>query len=64
MDALTGHGHPGPFKKIAKMALFNPFMKFENFLDQMPLFEVLRKCHLGTLSKICLRLCPSADPSG
>ena len=22
----------------------------------MSLFEVLRKCHLGTLSKICLRL--------
>ena len=21
---LTGHGHPGPFLKIDKMALFNP----------------------------------------
>ena len=26
----------------------------------MPLFEVLRKCHLVTLSKICLWLCPCA----
>ena len=24
--ALTGHGHPSPFWKIAKMALFNPCM--------------------------------------
>ena len=44
--ALTGHSHPSPFWKIAKMALFNPCMKF----------EVLRKCHFGTLSKIYLRL--------
>ena len=26
--ALTGHSHPSPFWKIAKMALFNPSMKF------------------------------------
>ena len=24
--ALIGHGHPSPFRKIAKMALFNPCM--------------------------------------
>jgi len=62
--ALTGHSHPSPFWKIAKMALFNPCMKFEKILGQMPLFEVLKKCHLGTLSKISLRLRPSAYPSG
>jgi hypothetical protein len=39
--ALTGHGHPGPLLKIAKMALFNPFMKFEIFLGQMSSFDVL-----------------------
>ena len=32
------------------------FGLFWQLLDQMPLFKVLRKCHLGTLSKICLRL--------
>ena len=50
--------------KIAKMALFYPCLKIRIFLGQMPLFEVVRKCHLGTLLKICLRLCPSAYPSG
>ena len=44
--------------KIAKMALFYPCMKIKFFLGQMPLFEVLRKCHLVILSKICLWLCP------
>jgi hypothetical protein len=29
--ALTGHSHPSPFCKIAKMALFNPCMKLEIF---------------------------------
>ena len=29
--ALTEDGHPGPLWKIAKMALFNPCMEFENF---------------------------------
>ena len=42
------------------MALFYPCMKIKNFLGQMPLFEVLRKCHLVILSKICLWLCPCA----
>ena len=64
MAALTGHGHPGPFQKIAKMALFNFCMKFEKFLGQTPLFEVLWKCHSVILSKICLRLRPSTYPSG
>jgi hypothetical protein len=62
--ALTGHSHPSPFWKIAKMVIFNPFMKFEIFLSQMLLSEVLRKSHYGTLSKICLWLCPSPYPSG
>jgi hypothetical protein len=35
-------------------------VKIKNFLGQMPLFEVLRKCHLVTLSKICLWLRPCA----
>ena len=30
----------------------------------MLLFEVLKKCHLGNLSKWCPRLCPSAYPRG
>ena len=41
--ALPGHGHPGPFWKIAKMALFDPCMEFGNFLGQMTSFEVLWK---------------------
>ena len=41
MAALTVHGHPGPVRKIAKMALFDPCMEFENFLGQMTSFEVL-----------------------
>ena len=59
--ALRVHGHPGPVWIIAKMALFNPCMKFDFFLCQISLFEVLRKCYLRvrTLSKICLRLRPS-----
>ena len=32
--ALTVHGHPGPVWKIAKMALFDTGMEFENFLDR------------------------------
>jgi hypothetical protein len=56
--ALTGHGHPGPFWKVAKMALFNPCMKFEIFLCQITSFELLWKCHFVTLSKICIRPCP------
>jgi hypothetical protein len=31
MAALTVHGHPGPVRKIAKMALFDPCMEFEIF---------------------------------
>ena len=31
-DDLTGHSLPSPFWKIAKMAFFYPWMKFENFL--------------------------------
>ena len=41
MAALTVHGHPGPVRKIAKMALFDPCMEFEIFLGQMTSFEVL-----------------------
>ena len=43
------------------MALFDPCMKFEIFLGQSSLFQVLRKCHSWTLSKMCLRLHPSAS---
>ena len=32
----------------------------KNYLGQMTLFEVLRKCHLVTLSKMCLWLRPCA----
>ena len=28
---IIGHSHPGPFWKMAKMALFNPWIKFEKF---------------------------------
>ena len=49
---------------MVKMALFNPCMKFEKILGQMSLFEVLRRCRLGTLSKIYLRLSPTAYPIG
>ena len=31
MAALTGHGHPGAFLKVAKMALINPCMEFGFF---------------------------------
>ena len=41
------------------MALFDPCMEFEIFLDQRTSFEVLLKCHSLTLSKKCLRLCPA-----
>ena len=58
--ALIGHSQPGPYRKIAKMALFNPCMDFEFFLGQMTLFQVLWKCDLVILSKICLWLHPSA----
>ena len=57
--ALSGHGHPGPSWKIAKMALFDPCMEFEIFLGQMTSFEVLEKCHFMILSKMCLRLRPA-----
>ena len=57
--ALTVPGHPGPVWKIAKMALFDLCMEFENFLGQMTSFEVLWKCHFLTLSKKCLRLRPA-----
>merc|ERR1711940_502267 len=57
--ALTVRGHPGPVRKSAKMALFDPCMEFEIFLGQMTSFEVLLKCHSLTLSKKCLRLCPA-----
>ena len=57
--ALTVHGHPSPVWKIAKMALFDPCMEFENFWGQMTSFEVLLKCHSLTLSKKCLRLQPA-----
>ena len=42
-----------------KMALLNLCIKFEIFWNQMLLFEVLRKCHLGNLSKLCPMQCLS-----
>ena len=62
--ALTGHGRPGPLWKIAKMALFNPCMEFENFLGQMSSFNALWKCHLAIFSQKCPKLRPSAFLSG
>ena len=40
--ALSGHGHPGPSWKIAKMALFNPCMEFEIFLGQVTSFDFIQ----------------------
>ena len=62
--ALTGHGHPGPLWKIAKMALFNPCMEFEKILGQMSFFNALWKCHLAIFSKKCPKLRASAFLSG
>ena len=42
--------------KIAKMALFNQCMKFENFFDQKYSFEALRKCHLEKIFITCPRV--------
>jgi hypothetical protein len=39
--ALTGHGLLSPFRKIAKMALFDPCMVFEKNLGQMTSFKLL-----------------------
>merc|ERR1719483_1749062 len=39
-------------------------MKIKKFLGQMPLFEVPRKCHSVTPSKICLWLRPCAHLCG
>ena len=58
--ALTGHGHPGPLWKIAKMALFNPCMEFQIFLGQMSSFDALWKCHLVIFSQKCPKLRPCA----
>jgi hypothetical protein len=52
MSTLTGHSHPGPSQKIAKMALFKPSMNFE-----------ILGGHSVILSKICLRLRPIAYQS-
>ena len=41
MASLIVRGHPGPVRKIGKMALFDPRMEFENFMDQMTSFEML-----------------------
>jgi hypothetical protein len=41
------------------MALFDPWMESEFFLDQMTSFKVLLKCHSLILSKKYLRLCPA-----
>ena len=41
------------------MALFDPFMEFENFWGQMTSFVGLLKCHSLTLSKKCLRVRPA-----
>ena len=62
--ALTGHGHPGPLWKIAKMALFNPCMELKKILGQMSSFDALWKCHLVIFSQKCPKLCPSAFLSG
>ena len=58
--ALSGHGHLDPFWKIAKMALFDSSMGYENFLGLNTLFEVLWKCHYLILSKKYYLHCPSA----
>ena len=50
--------------KIAKMALFNPCMKFEIFGGQMTSFEVFSNSTYITLFKKCLWNRPSAYPSG
>ena len=51
MAILTGHSHPDPFWKNAKMALFDPCMEFEIFFvpneiiwDAMkvPLFDFIK----------------------
>ena len=62
--ALAGHDPPGPLWKIAKMALFNPCMEFENFLSQMSSFDALWKCRLGFFSQKCPKLRPCAFLSG
>ena len=64
---LTGQANPANWPisgKNAKMALFNPYTDFKNFLGQMTSIEVLRKCHFVILSKICLRLRPCAYLGG
>ena len=47
-------------EKLPKWHFFTHAWKSNFFGGQMPLFEVLRKCHLVTLSKICLWLHPCA----
>ena len=46
------------------MALFSPFMEFEFVESQISSFEVLCKCHLETLSNICIWLCLSKCING
>ena len=53
MTEETGHGHSGPFKKIAEITLFNACMKFDIFLGQMLSFEVLCK-HRYSLLYVCI----------
>ena len=66
-ECCTNKARPSqPFPKNYQngTSLFNPSMKIGKKLGQITFFEVLGKCHWMTLSKICIRLCPSAYPSG
>ena len=61
--ALTRHGQSSQsanFWKTAKMAHSKPCMKFEIFLSQITLFDMLWIVPLVNLSKKCIRLHPSA----
>ena len=49
-DHFFRHGHPSPFWKIAKIALFKPWLKFEFVWDQITLFDVLWKVSFVNLS--------------
>ena len=64
-ESQTNRAQPSQtILKNHKNGTFKLCMKFEHFLDQRPLFEVLRKSHFWTLSKMCLRLRQSAYPCG
>ena len=60
-DALIGHSQPGPYRKIAKMALFNPCMDFEFFWGpndfiwgaiKVPFFNFIQKMSQALSSSV------------